>query len=744
VDTDQGDGPGRPAERLTAAVPVGEPGVIPTPPTGSVCAPVKESAFWQNEPVARLHNDTHRARWCTIDTSAGIPRVVITGVRGFGARHLANARRLQAAGRLSIVAVADPVAAADGEIETDDGIPVYADLPPALAGHPADIVIVATPLDTHARLCAIAMEAGADVLLEKPPVPSRAEFDRLLRLQQQTGAAVQVGFQSLGSHALRAFETDAFELGELVSVSATGLWSRARGYWSRSRWAGKRVLDGHAVVDGVATNPLAHAVATALWIAGYRDAQSVDAVDTELYRANAIEADDTSVIRVSGRGGVPVTCALTLCAPLTDAEDRGATVTVRGSRRSATFAYTADVVHVDGERQVVGRDDLLENLIEHRRAGVELVAPLHRLGAFMQVVEAIRSAPEPTAIDPAYVRWRGAGDEAVPVIDDIQQWCALAASQGKTFSELGAPWAHGRRDSVLARAVVAGRGVADYLDGAATIPFSSPRPYLHPVRTLGGIRVTAAHPADHDWHLGVGFAVQDAAGVNFWGGRTFVAGRGYQRVNDNGHVESDSIESHADGLTQSLTWRAPDDVPVLRERRSIAWSAAAGTDEDGDVDEASGWLLTFESALTPAGDAPVELASPGSKGRESAGYGGLFWRMPPCRDVSVFTADAEGEESVNGSRAPWLAWTAEFLAAPGECGPATIVLLPGDAPTARDPWFVRAASYPGIGSAVAWQQLSVVGPAGWVRRYRALIVDGRLTRAEVHRRTAALGAGVTA
>ena len=58
------------------------------------------------------------------------------------------------------------------------------------------------------------------------------------------------------------------EIGEVRGVSAVGTWVRTKGYFKRSRWAGKRSLDGTDVVDGVATNALAHAVATGLRIAG--------------------------------------------------------------------------------------------------------------------------------------------------------------------------------------------------------------------------------------------------------------------------------------------------------------------------------------------------------------------------------------------------------------------------------------------------------------------------------------------
>ena len=121
-------------------------------------------------------------------------------------------------------------------------------------------------------------------------------------------------------------------------------------------------------------------------------------------------------------------------------------------------------------------------------------------------------------------------------------------------------------------------------DGGGTIEFSSPHPYLHPVRTLGGVTVTATHPADHDWHTGVGFAVQDADGVNFWGGRTYVRDSGYETLDDHGRIEVlrtrqlDS-DSSSGGVEHELVWRGPDGQPVLEERRSIRWRPIAFGDD---------------------------------------------------------------------------------------------------------------------------------------------------------------------
>jgi predicted dehydrogenase len=657
-----------------------------------------------------------------------VPRVILVGIRGFGHHHYIRLRALQSAGRLRMVALVDPIVAATTARE--DELPVFARLADALtATRGAEIVVVASPIGAHFSIAHEALKAGADVLLEKPPVASLAEFHELLETERETGCVVQVGFQSLGSHALTAFDRDAFRLGAITSVNATGLWLRTAAYWARSRWAGRRSLDGIPVVDGVATNPFAHAVVTALRIAGCRAEQSVAHVDVELYRANAIDSDDTSVIRITGVNGRRITCALTLCAP----EVHKPLVTAVGGSGSASFSYTTDEVRAEAggrsESRSFDRDDLLTNLLDFRENGAPLIVPLADTGAFMRVLEKIRLADEPMRIDHRAIDWRGEGEERHPVVDGIESWITAAAASGKTFSELGAPWAFTGEDAITAQLRIGEKNVADYRDGAGTIGSSSPRPYLHPIRSLAGVTVSAHHTADHDWHLGLGFAVQDANGTNFWGGRTYVQDRGYVWRDDHGHITGELPAVHSGTLAQTLTWLAASGQPVIHEQRRLRWKPLSP----------AAWALEADFTLSPAGRFPVELASPGTKGRERAGYGGFFWRLPTCSEASIFTAVATGEDAVHGHPAQWIAWAASFSAAPGECGDATLVLTAADSVTAHDPWFVRQHSYPGIGSAVAWDTPTVIPSEGRLRRtFRVAVCDGRLDRAGAARISDAL------
>ena len=273
------------------------------------------------------------------------------------------------------------------------------------------------------------------------------------------------------------------------------------------------------------------------------------------------------------------------------------------------------------------------------------------------------------------------------------------------------------------RLVVAGVEVARYLVRPDLDPRHGPRPYLHPVRTRAGTPVTDALPADHLWHLGASLTVPDVAGVNFWGGRTYVRGTGYTWRDDHGVIAHTGWrERAADRLDHDLDWRDADGRTLLREHRRLT-AAPAGDDA---------WWLDLSATLTSATGADVHLGSPATNGRPGgAGYGGFFWRAVAGPEPRVCTVDAVGEEAVNGSAAPWLA-----LSGTASGGAAYTLVFSGLG--AGDRWFVRTAMYPGVCVAYAFDRPAVVA-AGRPRRnrHRVLVVDGHLDRAEVAERMAA-------
>jgi predicted dehydrogenase len=368
-----------------------------------------------------------------------VKRVALVGARGHGASYFDQLDRLAAEDRARLVAVADP--RPPGPLASRlDGATWHDSLAELLdSGTRPDVVVIATPTHTHRDLAVAALRAGCDVLLEKPPTPSLAEFTAVGAAVRETGRLCQIGFQTFGSSAIEAVRriiADG-EIGTVTGFGAVGTWVRTAGYWARSAWAGRRRLDGRDVVDGVVTNPLAHAVATALLVAGATSLDDVVEVETDLYRANDIEADDTSAGVVTLAGGPSLAFGLTLCA----SRRTPALVLVHGSEGTLRLGYETDTVDVGGRTLTFDRVDLLDDLLTARETGGRPRCSIEDTGAFTRVVDAVRTAEEPARIGDRHLRWEGDGIDRHPIVTDVEAWCLRAATEGKTFTALGAPWA---------------------------------------------------------------------------------------------------------------------------------------------------------------------------------------------------------------------------------------------------------------------------------------------------------------
>ncbi|MGW0709849.1 Gfo/Idh/MocA family protein [Streptomyces sp. NPDC002643] len=369
--------------------------------------------------------------------------LVLAGARGHGRWHLENIRRLADQGIVRLAGICELTPLGADEIPDGLGTPEQSpDFGALLDSTGAAVAVICTPIPTHTDLALTAARRGVHLLLEKPPAPSFAEFRRMADGVAEAGVVCQIGFQSLGSHAvpeIRKMVADGL-VGEVVGIGGAGAWARAEAYYRRAPWAGKRRLNGVDVIDGALTNPLAHAVATGLALADAGRAEDVTAIETELLRANDIESDDTSCVRITTADGGRITVAATLCA----ADPDDPYVVVHGTSGRITYWYKQDRVLVQraghGPEEIeYGRTDLLENLVAHLVEGTDLLVPPDATGAFMKVVEAIRVAPDPIALPDT--AWHFLPEEGRRVVDGIDGLVAASADNLALYSELGAPWA---------------------------------------------------------------------------------------------------------------------------------------------------------------------------------------------------------------------------------------------------------------------------------------------------------------
>ncbi|MEU4217747.1 Gfo/Idh/MocA family oxidoreductase [Actinoplanes sp. NPDC026623] len=366
-------------------------------------------------------------------------RVALVGANGHGRAHRRRIAELEAGGVLRLVALAD-VQPID---EVPPGVATFADHRALLAATRPDIVVICTPPHTHLAIALDALDAGCDLLLEKPPVPTRAAHAILEAAAAEAGRSCQVGFQALGSLAARHLfdAVGAGLLGTVGAVATVASWRRDDAYYARAPWSGRRSVDGRPVLDGALVNPLAHAVMQSLAVAAAAGAGHPVLLEAERYRTRDIEVDDTAFARITFGGGLRLMAAVTLAG-----EDFiPGEVMVTGSAGRAVLEYPTDRLVMPGAAAPAGRIDLLENLIAHRRdpGRHPLVAPLARTADFTTVVQALAGAgvPAPHLVDEAFVTSVGAPPGRVRVIGGINAVLREAAETMRLPAESGVAWA---------------------------------------------------------------------------------------------------------------------------------------------------------------------------------------------------------------------------------------------------------------------------------------------------------------
>lgn len=250
-------------------------------------------------------------------------------------------------------------------------------------------------------------------------------------------------------------------------------------------------------------------------------------------------------------------------------------------------------------------------------------------------------------------------------------------------------------------------------------PFEGPKPYLHPLRTLAGDVVTGYRPHDHRWHKGLQLTATDVSGHNLWGGNTFVAGSGYQRLDNVGSMRCEGVVEVGLGagdvtVEHELTWLTAAEGVLCAERRRLVIGA---------VDEAARvWRLRWVSEIRNVSAQPLEFGSPATRGLPGSGYAGLSWRGPRAftggqvaGPGGVVDADA-----MRGEPAPWLAYVGQH----DDVDHASTLIFADDTSTPGR-WFVRTAEFALVNPSWAFHRPFTLEPGESTRReYRMAVADG--------------------
>jgi predicted dehydrogenase len=136
------------------------------------------------------------------DPRAGAPRIAVVGVGHMGNLHAEKLAELEREGAIRFAGVCDANTERAREVARRVGTTVIEDV--ADVPRVADAACVAVPTTLHASVALALLEAGVDVLVEKPIATTRAEARALIDAATRCGRILQVGHIERFSQAFRA------------------------------------------------------------------------------------------------------------------------------------------------------------------------------------------------------------------------------------------------------------------------------------------------------------------------------------------------------------------------------------------------------------------------------------------------------------------------------------------------------------------------------------------------------------
>lgn len=169
-------------------------------------------------------------------------------------------------------------------------LPLYTDIREMLRKEQVDVAHVCTPSGDHLEPALACMEAGVNVIVEKPLEIRLDRIDRMIETARQRNVKLAGIFQNRWNRAHRTL-FDAARAGRFGRVAFAGCstpWYRSDEYYRKGGWRGSWALDG----GGAIMNQSVHGVDLLQWIVGPVNVVSAHACS----RIHAeIEVEDTLV-----------------------------------------------------------------------------------------------------------------------------------------------------------------------------------------------------------------------------------------------------------------------------------------------------------------------------------------------------------------------------------------------------------------------------------------------------------------
>lgn len=206
------------------------------------------------------------------------------------------------ANKLEIVAMCDinPDNIVDKKLKFDlpDTVKEYLDYREMLRKEKIDLIAIATESGKHAQIALECIEAGCNLIIEKPIALSLEDADEIIKKADEKGVKVCACHQNRFNKSIQKIReaVDKKRFGKLFYGTAHIRWCRDHEYYDRASWRGTWEQDGGALM-----NQCIHNIDLLRWMLGDEIEEVVGMTDR--LHHDYIEAEDLGIALVKFKNG---------------------------------------------------------------------------------------------------------------------------------------------------------------------------------------------------------------------------------------------------------------------------------------------------------------------------------------------------------------------------------------------------------------------------------------------------------
>ena len=179
-----------------------------------------------------------------------------------------------------------------------DSVHQYTDYQEMLEKEKPELVAIATWSGEHARIALDCLDAGCNVIVEKPIALSLADADRIIAKANEKNLKVCANHQNRFNKPIQKIRTalEAGRFGKMFYGTATIRWNRNQDYYKQAPWRGTWEEDGGALM-----NQCIHNIDLLRWMMG----DEVDTVYGMTDRLNHpyIDCEDLGIAVIKFKNG---------------------------------------------------------------------------------------------------------------------------------------------------------------------------------------------------------------------------------------------------------------------------------------------------------------------------------------------------------------------------------------------------------------------------------------------------------